>query len=84
MSKRDPELNHESNFIQAKYPYARSKEIVNPVFSRVRTSMRTKEDFDYVEKYKIKERPKNIPEGLSLEEENEAKSNRYVANRRSR
>ena len=51
------------------------------MFSRVRSTVRTKGDFESAEKFRIKGKPKHVPEGLSLEEEVKAAENPYRSNR---
>ena len=53
----------------------------NPVFTRVRSVVRTKKDFEPPQKLHIAARPKHIPEGITLEEEQKVAKNPYRANR---
>lgn len=66
-SKLDPELNYESSGIVAEYPYAVARDETNPIFSRIRTNVRTKDTFPVLNKLEVKKVEKGI-QNLSLED----------------
>ena len=72
-SKRDADLAHESKKIQSIYPFAHHKDKIDPISTRVRTNIRSIDDFD--SKTKLKDA---TPDELIIQRENE---NPYKLNR---
>ena len=45
-TRKDTDLSHETKKIQRVYPFAHHKDKINPVTTRVRTNIRSIDDFD--------------------------------------
>ena len=82
-TRKDPELQVETPNMISVYPFPRVRNDSNPIFSRIRSNIRTKADFDNPHKYKIREQKKD-DSGLTLEEQIEIEQNPYKYNKRFR
>lgn len=75
-TRKDTDLAHESKKIQSTYPFAHHKDKTNPISTRVRTNIRSIDDFD--SKTKLKD---PTPDEILVAKQN---ANPYQLNRNVR